>query len=75
MLFLMAVIMVIKNTSVSEVKSIDKIFDDDNIFNIGYMNNIKMIMGDNVWTWWFPTKNINRVCNGIDFPINAKGSK
>jgi len=68
-MLIFSVNMASKNTSFSETRNIKEIFGNEGLFNVGTLNNLKMILGDNVWDWWLPATKIKRSCNGIDFPL------
>ena len=68
-LLLLTIVMMIKNTSVSEVRAFHEVVCSNSIFSIGAIGNIKMVMGDNPWKWLIPDSKIDRKLNGIDFPL------
>ena len=49
----------------------DVMFDSksspNNAFSKSILENIKEVVGDNLWRWWIPEKDIQRTCNGIDY--------
>ena len=69
LLLMLTSVMMIKNTSVAEVKKFYEIICSNSVFNIGIINNIKMVMGENPWRWLLPDAKIERKWNGIDFPL------
>ncbi|KAK9236771.1 DHHC palmitoyltransferase-domain-containing protein [Lipomyces kononenkoae] len=42
-----------------------------NIFDLGWRENVKQVMGDNPWTWLLPVRNSCKG-DGMAFPTNAK---
>jgi hypothetical protein len=52
--------MVAKNTSFPELRDRKELISNTGLFNVGTIQNIKSIMGDNVFLWFVPFKNIPR---------------
>ena len=68
-LTILTIFMVVRNTSFNEARSFNDIACRKGVFDVGKMENIKMIMGDNPWKWLVPEVNPKRRCNGIDFKL------
>jgi hypothetical protein len=63
--------LLMKNYVVEEASFTDNILDE-HVFEMGMMDNIKMVMGMQVWKWPIPERNIQRDWNGIDFPMKPE---
>jgi palmitoyltransferase ZDHHC2/15/20 len=68
-MFIFVFNMVAKNTNFYETRNMKDVFGDSSVFNIGLTENIKSVMGDNIWLWWYPGRKIKRRSNGIDFKL------
>jgi len=66
-----AIFTTMKNYIVEELDTNNNVILDQHVFEMSVLNNIKMVMGMQVWKWPIPQLHVERDWNGIDYHINV----